>query len=907
MNVRFFAGTRAQYDALAAPHNPQALYFCSDTNELFWGDRLLTDGMRVVPTYADLPTPDKAADGVVYYVAETRNGYVVPHGGAEWLQTIYAPLKKGEAVVPGEEDNTVTTVGAVNDIVEQIYKDMDERCANIEIGEDPSVIKAIKFAGFELEEVDGAFVIDRRCAREALGFIVPEDLENKAIELATKADIPSIDGLATEAFVRNAIAEAELSDKDVDISGLVTKDEIKNLASISYVDEKVAGIEIPEVPTKVSAFTNDAGYITEHQDLSEYATKQFVSKIAITQKYEVLPVDGMLISYRDGEVRLNTQRVIPTLQNVGETGNANMYYVTFRAFAPEGATKVIEGLNGKLDEEFSSLATDSYGRKYITIWSAIASTPDGGNTWTKWGDSSTLDKYLGFYYHFHWYNEDTLISTDKVRVILTNDECHDDLVPDAVARRIDEKVANIEVPEIDLSDYALKTDIPDVSNFTTMEEVEAKGYLTEHQSLDEYAKKDELFNKDYNELINKPEIPSVDGLASVEYVDVKFNAIDIPEVDLTGYATEDFVKNAIAEAELNDKDVDLSGFATEEYVNAAIAAIEHPTVNLENYVTKDEIEGLIREIPSEYITEEELEAKGYITNVDDKADINHVHENYADKEHVHTEYLTADDITGKADTDHNHDEVYAAKEHEHEQYLTEHQSLDNYYTKSEADTKVNRAVAAKANSVLFTTDKYVTKALGGFAIDDNLNGLTIAQILAKLLELSDTKVNPPESGDDDETLGVIETIIANKTPMYSITADGQLAAVPYKYLAYTEETGAVAPTESGFYQISSADGTILESGYQELQVESGDVYYVIALPNGVDYVNDVTVKAWDSLNNAWVDTGAYKPDLTSDPDAVAEVLGEMETDVSHINTEEYTIWVQTDTPSGRKLRFIINQ
>ena len=184
MNVRFFAGTRAQYDALAKPRNPQALYFCADTNELFWGDRLLTDGMRVVPTYEDLPAPVNAADGVVYYVTETRNGYVVPHGGTEWLQTIYAPLRKGESVIPGEEDNTVTTVGAVNDIVEQIYKDIDERFANIEIGETTSGVQAISFAGVKLEEVDGVFTIDRRCAREALGLIVPEGMEDKAVEFA---------------------------------------------------------------------------------------------------------------------------------------------------------------------------------------------------------------------------------------------------------------------------------------------------------------------------------------------------------------------------------------------------------------------------------------------------------------------------------------------------------------------------------------------------------------------------------------------------------------------------------------------------------------------------------------------------------------------------------------------------
>lgn len=34
---------------------------------------------------------------------------------------------------------------------------------------------------------------------------------------------------------------------------------------------------IPTVPTNVSAFANDAGYLTEHQDLSDYATKEYVS------------------------------------------------------------------------------------------------------------------------------------------------------------------------------------------------------------------------------------------------------------------------------------------------------------------------------------------------------------------------------------------------------------------------------------------------------------------------------------------------------------------------------------------------------------------------------------------------------------------------------------------------------
>lgn len=80
-----------------------------------------------------------------------------------------------------------------------------------------------------------------------------------------------------------------------------------------------------------------------------------------------------------------------------------------------------------------------------------------------------------------------------------------------------------------LTPYAKKSEIPDVSGFLTSipdeyvteTELDAKGYLTEHQSLAEYAKKSELFSKDYNDLTNKPTIPSVEGLASTQYVDEK--------------------------------------------------------------------------------------------------------------------------------------------------------------------------------------------------------------------------------------------------------------------------------------------------------------------------------------------------------------------------------------------------
>ena len=111
---------------------------------------------------------------------------------------------------------------------------------------------------------------------------------------------------------------------------------------------------------------------------------------------------------------------------------------------------------------------------------------------------------------------------------------------------VDEKIANVDVdltgyatetyvqeqidaiPEPDLSDYALKTDIPtNVSDFTndagyitsipdeyvTEAELESKGYLTEHQDLSAYAL--------------KTEIPSIEGLATEKYVNDAVGKVDV--------------------------------------------------------------------------------------------------------------------------------------------------------------------------------------------------------------------------------------------------------------------------------------------------------------------------------------------------------------------------------------------
>ena len=119
------------------------------------------------------------------------------------------------------------------------------------------------------------------------------------------------------------------------------------------------------------------------------------------------------------------------------------------------------------------------------------------------------------------------------------------------------------VTESELTAKKYLTAVP--SEYVTETELAAKGYLTEHQDLSDYATKDELFSGSYNDLTNKPTIPTVPTNVS---------------------------------AFTNDK-------------------------------------GYITSIPSEYVTETELAAKGY---------------------------------------------------------LTEHQSLANYYTKTQVDSAITTAI-----------------------------------------------------------------------------------------------------------------------------------------------------------------------------------------------------------------------
>jgi hypothetical protein len=149
-NVRFVKTTKQKW-LNRETYDMNALYFCEDTQEIYKGNALYTEGVKVIPTRDALPSFECAADGVVYYITDTKAGFMLAPTRDAWLQTIYAPVADVNSIPKGEEYNVVTTVGAVRDIEKAIYKYIDEEISNISGIEDTStfgdVVTSIGFDG----------------------------------------------------------------------------------------------------------------------------------------------------------------------------------------------------------------------------------------------------------------------------------------------------------------------------------------------------------------------------------------------------------------------------------------------------------------------------------------------------------------------------------------------------------------------------------------------------------------------------------------------------------------------------------------------------------------------------------------------------------------------------------------
>lgn len=213
---------------------------------------------------------------------------------------------------------------------------------------------------------------------------------------------------------------------------------------------------------------NDEGYFwngTEYKPLSksvdltsleeqiaskaslDEVTAKIDSAIAKTVSYEIAyKPDGTIVDYRDKEIRIMCPSdTVWTLQNSGENADPNKYYIGFKAYAPVDAVNFKEDLAKTISDdtlysfegnEFAGI--DTQGRKYSIVWLPVAKYDEASDTWTYYGTSSSAEKYIGWYYSVEWYDlNGEVISSDCIRINLSNESCHSTVEPYYVNSAID--------------------------------------------------------------------------------------------------------------------------------------------------------------------------------------------------------------------------------------------------------------------------------------------------------------------------------------------------------------------------------------------------------------------------------------------------------------------------------------
>jgi hypothetical protein len=111
-----------------------------------------------------------------------------------------------------------------------------------------------------------------------------------------------------------------------------------------------------------------------------------------------------------------------------------------------------------------------------------------------------------------------------------------------------------------------------------------------------------------------------------------------------------------------------------------------------------------------------------------------------------------------------------------------------------------------AKDIPFTEEYKVGKALGGFTVGDSVKDLSLAEILIKLLGLTEVAIDPELPPDIPPIIGddtLVSEIIRTKAPIYQINDNYEIVEVKFNFKTFNETASAAEPTDrqTVFYQV----------------------------------------------------------------------------------------------------------
>jgi hypothetical protein len=180
------------------------------------------------------------------------------------LEEITSAITSGCCITPEQVDEKIED--AIDEI--QIPTNLSE------LTNDMGFISSDALSGYATTEY-----VDNQISSVTSVFITGEELSSYTYDKATiDSKIASGGTFDPTQYYNKTATDELLSEKldasaytPVDLSNYYNKSEVDGIVTSAITDVEA---EIPTVPTNVSAFNNDAGYLTQHQSLSAYSTTQ---------------------------------------------------------------------------------------------------------------------------------------------------------------------------------------------------------------------------------------------------------------------------------------------------------------------------------------------------------------------------------------------------------------------------------------------------------------------------------------------------------------------------------------------------------------------------------------------------------------------------------------------------------
>lgn len=250
---------------------------------------------------------------------------------------------------------------------------------------------------------------------------------------------------------------------------------ISNLATTKELEKRALKTDIPSTDTVVRKAVEEVekkGYLTQHQSLAGYVTEsQLEGKNYLTQHQSL---NGYVT-----ETQLTEKGYLTKHQDISNLATK----------------KAVEAVENKVTQLENRPVTSSYDDSEIKRkLKELEDRPTTANIDTS--NFVTNTQLEGKHYLTEHQSLENYVTKNELRDkhYLTE---HQDISGLATKEQLDE-LRNSQ-PTVDTSNLATKEELnqlrgsqPNVDNLVTKDELNSKGYLTQHQSLEEYAKKAEL-------------------------------------------------------------------------------------------------------------------------------------------------------------------------------------------------------------------------------------------------------------------------------------------------------------------------------------------------------------------------------------------------------------------------------